>query len=47
LYVSGVYSQVVDSDWLKLNPKIKAAKPNGVWKWIEIIGLGHMRYDVD
>ncbi len=47
LYVSNVYSQVVDSDWLSLHPNIKAVKPNGVWKWIEIIGLGHMRYDVD
>jgi len=46
LYVSGVYSQVADSDYLKSHPALLDYAPNGVWKWVEIIGIGHMNYDV-
>lgn len=46
LYVSGVYSQVVDSEWLDTHPSIKKNAINGVWKWVDIIGAGHMNYDV-
>ncbi|SJZ33422.1 UvrD-helicase domain-containing protein [Eubacterium coprostanoligenes] len=46
LYVSGVYSQIVDSKYLETHPDITSVAPNGVWKWIDIIGLGHMEYDV-
>ena len=46
LYVSGIYSQVVDLQYLDLHPEIKAVAPNGVWKWIELVGIGHADYDV-
>ena len=45
-YVSGIYSQVVDSHYLELHPDIRAVAPNGVWKWIELVGIGHADYDV-
>ena len=46
LYVSGIYSQVVDLQYLDLHPEVKAVAPNGVWKWIELVGIGHADYDV-
>lgn len=45
-YVSGIYSQVVDSKYLELHPEIRDMAPNGVWKWIELVGIGHADYDV-
>lgn len=46
LYVSGVFSEVVDEKFLKEHPEIQETAPNGVWKWVEIVGVGHMNYDV-
>lgn len=46
LYVSGVYSQVVDEQYLESHPELKKSSPNGVWKWIELVGIGHANYDV-
>ncbi len=46
LYISGVYTQIVDSEFLKTNPEIAAVAPNGVWKWVEITGVGHLKYGV-
>ena len=46
LYVSGIYSQVVDKEYLDTHPEIREVAPNGVWKWVELIGIGHMEYDV-
>ena len=46
LYVSGIYSQIVDYDYLELHPEIRKVAPNGVWKWIELVGVGHFSYDV-
>lgn len=46
LYVSGVYSMVVDADYLKANPEVAKHCKNGVWKWIDIVGIGHLTYDV-
>ena len=46
LYVSGIYSNIVTSHYLEEHPEIKEVCPNGVWKWIDIAGLGHLNYDV-
>ena len=46
LYVSGIYSQVVDTQYLELHPEIRTVAPNGVWKWVELVGMGHAVYDV-
>ena len=46
LYVSGIYTQVVDSQYLESHPEIREFAPNGVWKWIELVGIGHADYDV-
>jgi superfamily I DNA/RNA helicase len=46
LYVSGVYTQIVDEDYLAANPNISQIAPNGVWKWVEIVGVGHAQYGV-
>jgi superfamily I DNA/RNA helicase len=46
LYVSGVYTQIVDEDYLAANPNISQITPNGVWKWVEIVGVGHAQYGV-
>lgn len=46
LYINGIYSRIVDENYLKENPKIVFAAPVGVWKRIEIIGVGHFGYDV-
>ena len=46
IYVSGIYSQVVTSEYLDQHPELKSAAPNGVWKWIELVGIGHADYDV-
>ena len=46
LYISGVYTQIVDSEFLKANPEIESVAPTGVWKWIEITGVGHLKYGV-
>ncbi len=46
LYISGVYTQIVDSDFLKTNPEIASVAPTGVWKWVEITGVGHLKYGV-
>lgn len=40
LYVSGIYSQIVDEEYLKLHPNITTR----AWKWIEIVGVGHAQY---
>lgn len=45
LYISGIYSQVVDKQYLDNNPEIREKASNGVWKWIEIIGVGHAEYE--
>ena len=45
LYVSGIYSQVVDSEFIDSNSIVSKYAPNGVWKWIEIVGIGHAVYD--
>lgn len=45
LYVAGVYTKIVDADFLSSNPKIGQVAKNGIWKWIDIIGAGHMSYD--
>lgn len=45
LYVSGIYSQVVDSEFLDSNDIVGKCAPNGVWKWIEIVGIGRVVYD--
>lgn len=44
LYISGIYTQIVDNDFLAADPDIAAITPNGVWKWVEIVGVGHMEY---
>lgn len=46
LYVSGVYTQVVDDKYLDLHPEVRSATTNGVWKWVELVGIGHADYDV-
>ena len=46
IYVSGIYSQVVPSEYLEQHPELKAVAPNGVWKWIDLVGVGHADYDV-
>ena len=46
LYVSGIYSQVVTSDYLEEHPDLMAKTPNGVWKWVDLVGVGHADYDV-
>lgn len=46
IYVSGIYSQVVPSEYLEQHPEVKSAAPNGVWKWIDLVGVGHADYDV-
>lgn len=46
LYVSGIYSQVVPSDYLIEHPELMAKAPNGVWKWVDLVGVGHADYDV-
>ena len=46
IYVSGIYSQVIPSEYLEQHPELKAVAPNGVWKWIELVGVGHADYDV-
>ena len=46
IYVAGIYSQVVTSEYLYQHPELKAVAPNGVWKWIELVGIGHADYDV-
>jgi len=46
IYVSDVYSQVVDNEYLDENPEIKRNAKNGVWKWAELVGIGHAYYDV-
>lgn len=46
LYINGVYSRIVDEDYLKENSEIVMTAPNGVWKRVEIIGAGHFSYDV-
>ena len=45
LYISGIYSQVVDNQYLDNNPGIREKASNGVWKWVEIIGVGHAEYE--
>lgn len=46
IYVSGVYAQVVDDKYLEIHPTVKAEAPNGVWKWVDLVGIGHAEYDV-
>ena len=44
LYISGIYTQIVGRDYLNTNPDIAKYAPNGVWKWVEIVGVGHAQY---
>ena len=46
LYVSEIYSKVLDREYLNENKEIQKNNPSGVWKWIDIVGLGHASYDV-
>ena len=46
IYVSGIYSQVVSDSYLEQHPQVKLVTPNGVWKWVELVGIGHASYDV-
>lgn len=46
IYISGVYSYIADSDYLERIPEIKEMSPNGVWKWVSFVGIGHAKYDV-
>ena len=46
IYISGIYSHVVPSEYLEQHPELKAVAPNGVWKWIDLVGVGHADYDV-
>jgi len=46
LYVSGIYAQVVDREYLEDHPQIEEHASNGVWKWLDIVGVGHASYDV-
>lgn len=45
LYVKGVYSQIVDLDSADQNDILKKTPPNGIWKWVDISGLGHCHYE--
>lgn len=46
IYVSGLYSQVVSDNYLEQHPQVKLVAPNGVWKWVDLVGIGHASYDV-
>lgn len=46
LYISGIYTQIIDKEKLKLNPELAKVAPNGIWKWVELVGVGHANYDV-
>jgi len=46
LYVSGIYAQVVDREYLEDHPQIEEHASNGVWKWLDIVSVGHASYDV-
>lgn len=45
LYVSGKYSYIATDDYLKTHPEISQLSPNGVWQWVEFIGIGLASYD--
>ena len=45
LYVSGKYSYIATDDYLKTHPEIGQLSPNGVWQWVEFIGIGLASYD--
>lgn len=46
LYVSGKYSYIANKDYLSLHPEILKYSPNGVWQWVEFMGIGHLSYEV-
>lgn len=46
LYISGIYTQIVDKAYLQAHPEVSKISPNGVWKWVEIVGVGHAQYGV-
>lgn len=46
LYISGIYTQIVDNEYLESHPKLAQAAPNGVWKWVELVGVGHAQYGI-
>ena len=46
LYVSGKYTHIATEDYLKIHPEILHHSPNGVWQWVEFIGIGHASYDI-
>jgi hypothetical protein len=46
LYVSGKYTYIADEDYLKDHPNISKLSPNGVWQWVEFIGIGLAAYDI-
>ena len=45
LYVSGKYTYIATEDYLKTHPEIIRTSPNGVWQWVEFIGIGYASYD--
>ncbi len=47
LYISGIFSQVVDKQYLDFHRNIREKARNGVWKWIEIVGVGYAEYDYE
>ena len=44
LFVSGVYSRIIDLKESELPSELQDTAHNGVWKWIEIIGAGYLQY---
>ena len=46
IYIAGIYSHIIDSDALERFNEIKEKAPNGVWKWVSFVGIGHAIYDV-
>ena len=46
LYVSGIYTHISTKEYLGLHPEIKKQSPNGIWKWVEFIGVGYASYDI-
>lgn len=45
LYVSGLFTYIASVEEIEKNPGYTEYAPNGVWKWVDIVGLGHVKYD--
>jgi len=45
LYVSGKFTHISTENYLESNPEIKRLSPNGIWQWLEFMGIGHALYD--